>query len=88
MKAIDERLCVCLCACVGDFFKDRLPEVDLYVLARILHDWTDLRSIELLTKVYHACKPGALHTQTHTRTNAHTFTQTHTLPVGAVLTMK
>ncbi|XP_046869755.1 acetylserotonin O-methyltransferase [Hypomesus transpacificus] len=42
----------------GDFFKDRLPEVDLYVLARILHDWTDLRSIELLTKVYHACKPG------------------------------
>uniref|UniRef100_A0A668AP92 Acetylserotonin O-methyltransferase n=1 Tax=Myripristis murdjan TaxID=586833 RepID=A0A668AP92_9TELE len=42
----------------GDFFKDHLPEADLYILARILHDWTDERCIELLTRVYHACKPG------------------------------
>uniref|UniRef100_A0A4W5JED8 Acetylserotonin O-methyltransferase n=1 Tax=Hucho hucho TaxID=62062 RepID=A0A4W5JED8_9TELE len=42
----------------GDFFKDALPDADLYILARILHDWTDVRSIELLTKVYRACRPG------------------------------
>ncbi|KAK5890584.1 hypothetical protein CesoFtcFv8_014093 [Champsocephalus esox] len=42
----------------GDFFKDPLPEADLYILARILHDWTDERCIELLTRVYNACKPG------------------------------
>ncbi|MBN3320508.1 ASMT methyltransferase, partial [Atractosteus spatula] len=42
----------------GDFFKDPLPEADLYILARVLHDWTNTRSLELLTKVYRACKPG------------------------------
>ncbi|TNN52813.1 Acetylserotonin O-methyltransferase [Liparis tanakae] len=42
----------------GDFFKDPLPEADLYILARILHDWTDERCIELLSSVYKACKPG------------------------------
>ncbi|XP_056294125.1 acetylserotonin O-methyltransferase [Pseudoliparis swirei] len=42
----------------GDFFKDPLPEADLYILARILHDWTDQRCIELLSSVYKACKPG------------------------------
>ncbi|XP_053733662.1 acetylserotonin O-methyltransferase isoform X1 [Synchiropus splendidus] len=42
----------------GDFFKDPLLEADLYILARILHDWTDERCVELLSKVYKACKPG------------------------------
>ncbi|CAL8266870.1 unnamed protein product [Lota lota] len=42
----------------GDFFKDPLPEGDLYILSRILHDWTDQRCIELLTRVHQACKPG------------------------------
>ncbi|XP_035250325.1 acetylserotonin O-methyltransferase [Anguilla rostrata] len=42
----------------GDFFKEPLPEADLYILARILHDWTDQRSLELLTKVQQSCKPG------------------------------
>ncbi|KAM3862480.1 acetylserotonin O-methyltransferase [Diretmus argenteus] len=42
----------------GDFFKDLLPEADLYVLSRILHDWTDKRCIDLLTRLYQACKPG------------------------------
>ncbi|XP_030642903.1 acetylserotonin O-methyltransferase [Chanos chanos] len=42
----------------GDFFKDLLPEADLYILARILHDWTDQRSVELLTKVYQSCRQG------------------------------
>ncbi|XP_054887989.1 acetylserotonin O-methyltransferase [Poeciliopsis prolifica] len=42
----------------GDFFKDSLPVADLYILARILHDWTDERCIELLCRIYQACKPG------------------------------
>ncbi|ETE62947.1 Hydroxyindole O-methyltransferase, partial [Ophiophagus hannah] len=42
----------------GDFFKDPFPEADLYILARILHDWTDERCSQLLHKVYQACKPG------------------------------
>ncbi|MBN3309363.1 ASMT methyltransferase, partial [Amia calva] len=42
----------------GDFFRDALPEADLYILARILHDWTDVKSLELLTKVHHSCRPG------------------------------
>lgn len=42
----------------GDFFKDSLPVADLYILARILHDWTDECCIELLCRIYKACKPG------------------------------
>ncbi|XP_070799410.1 acetylserotonin O-methyltransferase-like [Pituophis catenifer annectens] len=42
----------------GDFFKDPFPEADLYILARILHDWSDERCSQLLHKVYQACKPG------------------------------
>ncbi|KAM6970569.1 acetylserotonin O-methyltransferase [Aplochiton taeniatus] len=47
-----------ICFHEGDFFKDPLPKADLYILARILHDWTDERSIELLTKAYQSCTPG------------------------------
>ncbi|XP_032621370.1 acetylserotonin O-methyltransferase-like [Chelonoidis abingdonii] len=42
----------------GDFFKDPIPEADLYILARILHDWADDKCMQLLTKIYKACKPG------------------------------
>ncbi|XP_047225907.1 acetylserotonin O-methyltransferase isoform X2 [Girardinichthys multiradiatus] len=42
----------------GDFFKDSLPVADLYILARILHDWTDERCIELLCRIYKVCKSG------------------------------
>ncbi|XP_018599194.2 acetylserotonin O-methyltransferase [Scleropages formosus] len=42
----------------GDFFKDLLPEADLYILARILHDWTDECCVELLSRVHQSCKPG------------------------------
>ncbi|XP_073920543.1 acetylserotonin O-methyltransferase [Castor canadensis] len=44
--------------CEGDFFEDHLPEADLYVLARVLHDWPDDRCSHLLARVHHACKPG------------------------------
>ncbi|XP_067418640.1 acetylserotonin O-methyltransferase-like, partial [Emydura macquarii macquarii] len=42
----------------GDFFKDPIPEADLYILARILHGWADDKCIQLLAKVHKACKPG------------------------------
>ncbi|KAL2769050.1 acetylserotonin O-methyltransferase isoform 1, partial [Daubentonia madagascariensis] len=41
-----------------DFFKDPLPEADLYILARILHDWTDEKCSHLLQRIRHTCKPG------------------------------
>ncbi|XP_032082128.1 acetylserotonin O-methyltransferase-like [Thamnophis elegans] len=40
------------------FFKDPIPEADLYILARTLHVWSDERCLQLLSKVYQACKPG------------------------------
>ncbi|XP_062982308.1 acetylserotonin O-methyltransferase-like [Elgaria multicarinata webbii] len=42
----------------GDFFKDPVPEANLYLLARVLHDWGDEKCVQLLTKLYKACKPG------------------------------
>ncbi|NXA36038.1 ASML protein, partial [Eudromia elegans] len=42
----------------GDFFKDNLPEVDLYILSRILHDWPDEKIHRLLSKISSVCKPG------------------------------
>ncbi|KAM6955754.1 putative bifunctional dTTP/UTP pyrophosphatase/methyltransferase protein isoform 1-T2 [Lycodopsis pacificus] len=42
----------------GDFFKDELPKADLYILARILHDWPDETVHILLSKIADACSPG------------------------------
>nr|XP_005999957.1 PREDICTED: acetylserotonin O-methyltransferase [Latimeria chalumnae] len=42
----------------GDFFQDFIPEADLYILARIIHDWPEEKNLQLLRKVYEACKPG------------------------------
>ncbi|XP_040913256.1 probable bifunctional dTTP/UTP pyrophosphatase/methyltransferase protein isoform X1 [Toxotes jaculatrix] len=42
----------------GDFFKDELPKADLYILARILHDWSDEKVHILLRKIADACTPG------------------------------
>ncbi|XP_034418370.1 probable bifunctional dTTP/UTP pyrophosphatase/methyltransferase protein isoform X2 [Cyclopterus lumpus] len=42
----------------GDFFKDELPKADLYVLARILHDWPDEKVHILLSKIAEACTTG------------------------------
>ncbi|XP_022271751.1 acetylserotonin O-methyltransferase isoform X2 [Canis lupus familiaris] len=47
-----------ICDVGGDFFKDPLPEADLYILARVLHDWTDERCSRLLARIHGACKPG------------------------------
>ncbi|XP_040194120.1 acetylserotonin O-methyltransferase isoform X4 [Rana temporaria] len=42
----------------GDFFKDAIPEADLYILAKIIHDWTDEKCLQLLKKIYQSCRPG------------------------------
>ncbi|XP_078220591.1 putative bifunctional dTTP/UTP pyrophosphatase/methyltransferase protein isoform X4 [Callithrix jacchus] len=43
----------------GDFFRDRLPPADLYILCQIIHDWPDDRVHEILSRVAQSCKPGA-----------------------------
>ncbi|XP_074715026.1 putative bifunctional dTTP/UTP pyrophosphatase/methyltransferase protein isoform X2 [Strix uralensis] len=42
----------------GDFFKDNLPEADLYILSRVLHDWPDEKIHVLLSRISAVCKPG------------------------------
>ncbi|NXL96028.1 ASMT methyltransferase, partial [Alectura lathami] len=42
----------------GDFFKDSIPEAELYILSKILHDWDDEKCRQLLAKVHTACRPG------------------------------
>ncbi|XP_041324381.1 probable bifunctional dTTP/UTP pyrophosphatase/methyltransferase protein isoform X2 [Pyrgilauda ruficollis] len=42
----------------GDFFKDNLPEADLYILSRVLHDWPDEKIHVLLSKISAVCRPG------------------------------
>uniref|UniRef100_F6Q8S7 Acetylserotonin O-methyltransferase like n=1 Tax=Monodelphis domestica TaxID=13616 RepID=F6Q8S7_MONDO len=43
----------------GDFFKDNIPKADLYILSRILHDWSDDKIDILLSKISDTCKPGS-----------------------------
>ncbi|XP_072470609.1 probable bifunctional dTTP/UTP pyrophosphatase/methyltransferase protein isoform X2 [Notamacropus eugenii] len=43
----------------GDFFKDNIPEADLYILSRVLHDWPDDKIDALLSKISDLCKPGS-----------------------------
>uniref|UniRef100_A0A673BFN0 Acetylserotonin O-methyltransferase n=1 Tax=Sphaeramia orbicularis TaxID=375764 RepID=A0A673BFN0_9TELE len=42
----------------GDFFSGEIPPADLYVLARIIHDWPEEKCLVLLKKIYDICKPG------------------------------
>ncbi|XP_069801325.1 acetylserotonin O-methyltransferase-like isoform X2 [Dendropsophus ebraccatus] len=42
----------------GDFFNDPIPEADLYIMARIIHDWTEEKCLSLLRKIYQSCRPG------------------------------
>ncbi|XP_047392399.1 acetylserotonin O-methyltransferase [Sciurus carolinensis] len=47
-----------ICDLGGDFFQDPLPEADLYILARVLHDWAEDKCSQLLARVHQACRPG------------------------------
>ncbi len=42
----------------GDFFRDTLPEADIYGFGRILHDWSDEQVRFLLKKTYECLPPG------------------------------
>ncbi len=42
----------------GDFFKDPLPQADLYSLGRILHDWNNAKIQLLLTKIFESLPAG------------------------------
>ncbi|XP_061652016.1 acetylserotonin O-methyltransferase 2 isoform X3 [Phyllopteryx taeniolatus] len=42
----------------GDFFHGELPVADLYVLARILHDWSEDKCVTLLKRICDVCEPG------------------------------
>ena len=41
----------------GDFFRDPLPEGDLFALGRILHDWSEDKVLRLLGRVYERLPP-------------------------------
>ncbi|XP_043849203.1 probable bifunctional dTTP/UTP pyrophosphatase/methyltransferase protein isoform X2 [Dromiciops gliroides] len=43
----------------GDFFKDNIPEADLYILSRVLHDWPDDKIDALLSRISDVCTPGS-----------------------------
>lgn len=42
----------------GDFFRDELPEADLFAVGRILHDWSDEKIGALLTKIFRRLPAG------------------------------
>jgi acetylserotonin O-methyltransferase len=42
----------------GDFFKDSLPEADLFALGRILHDWSEDKILLLLGRIYERLPAG------------------------------
>ncbi len=42
----------------GDFFRDPLPEADLFAVGRILHDWTEDKIRLLLDKIYQRLPSG------------------------------
>jgi hypothetical protein len=42
----------------GDFFTDRLPRCDAYVLMNVVHDWDDERAVAILSSVATAGRAG------------------------------
>ena len=42
----------------GDFFEDPLPEADVFVLSRIIHDWDANKANGLLQKIYNKLPEG------------------------------
>lgn len=42
----------------GNFFTDALPEGDIFVLSRIIHDWEETKAVALLQRVWDALPNG------------------------------
>ncbi|XP_078461120.1 acetylserotonin O-methyltransferase-like isoform X2 [Lampetra planeri] len=47
-----------VCDVGGDFFKDKMPEGDLYILAQVVHDWKEEQCLTLLRNIHSSCRPG------------------------------
>ncbi|XP_057200084.1 acetylserotonin O-methyltransferase 2 isoform X1 [Triplophysa rosa] len=47
-----------ICFQEGNFFDGEIPSADLYILARIIHDWKDDKNVKLLKKIHSACNKG------------------------------
>ena len=43
----------------GDFFKDKLPVCDLYLLMEVIHDWSDAESVSILKAIRRAAPSHA-----------------------------
>lgn len=43
----------------GDFFKDRIPACDAYIMMMVLHDWSDEESIAILKNIKAGAPAGA-----------------------------
>jgi hypothetical protein len=43
----------------GDFFKDKLPVCDAYLLMEVIHDWSDAESVSILTAIRRAAPSHA-----------------------------
>lgn len=43
----------------GNFFKDDMPQADLYVMTHIIHDWADAEAIAILKNLRRAAPNGA-----------------------------
>lgn len=42
----------------GDFFRDRPPSADIYLMKSVIHDWDDARSLQILSKCREAMREG------------------------------
>jgi acetylserotonin N-methyltransferase len=42
----------------GDFFRDEIPEADLFAMSRIVHDWSEEKIRPLLSKIYQRLPVG------------------------------
>lgn len=43
----------------GDFFQDPIPSCDLYLLKRVLHDWSDAEAVKILRNIKAGAPQGA-----------------------------
>jgi hypothetical protein len=43
----------------GDFFKDKVPACDLYVMMTVIHDWSDAESIAIFKNLRSNAPPSA-----------------------------
>ena len=42
----------------GDFFRDELPEADLFAIGRIIHDWSEDKILKLLASIHQRLPAG------------------------------